>query len=143
MTDTDATTQTAEGLRAAALALHAASEAGDFETVLAAFDPDVVWVNDAGAGPWAGRYEGIDAVAGMFAEFLGFFEGTFVQEVVDVCTSDDRAVVVHQEWGEHGGHTFENRAVWVHRYEGGRIVEVWTFDVDRDAGAAFWAAVRP
>ena len=142
MTDTTATTDLDERIREAR-ALHAAGQAGDFETVLASFDPDVVWTNDAGAGPWAGRTEGIDAVAEMFAGFLTFFEGTFNQELLDVCASSERTVTLLRELGVKDGHQFDNRAVWVHRYAGDCIVEVTTLDIDRDAVVRFWEAVGP
>src|SRR5215213_2385204 len=89
-----------------AKALHAAGQAGDFEAVLAAYDAQVVWTNDAAAGPWAGRVEGTDAVAEMFAGFLTFFEGTFTQELLDVCASADRTVLLLREVGVKAGHSF-------------------------------------
>lgn len=127
--------------RRAALALHRAADAGDWDRVLAAYDPAVVWVNDPGAGPWAGRFEGIDAVAQMFAEYLAFLEGTFTQEVVDVCASEDRTMSLVVERGSKHGLLYENRAVWISRYRDGLITEVLTVDLDRDAALEFWGAV--
>jgi ketosteroid isomerase-like protein len=140
MTDTTTTDALQERARSAR-ALHAAGQAGDFETVLAAYHPDVLWTNDAGAGPWAGRVEGIDAVTEMFAGFLTLFDGTFSQELLDVCASADRTVLVLHETGVKDGHRFDNRAVWVHRYDGDRIVEVTTLDIDRADAEQFWDAV--
>ena len=122
-------------------AMHDAAAAGDFDTVLAAFDPGIVWVNDVGAGPWVGRFEGFDAVATMLAEFLGFFEGTFATDVVDLCGSADRSVSVLDERATKDGVGYENRAVWVFRFEGDKVVEEITADLDRDEALAFWAKV--
>jgi ketosteroid isomerase-like protein len=47
------------------------------------------------------------------------------------------------ERGDKDGHHFENRAAWVSRYEGDRIVEVTTHDLDGAATRAFWDAVGP
>jgi len=141
MTDTTTTAGVLQERIRAARALHAAGQAGDFDAVLAAYDPEVVWTNDAGAGPWAGRIEGVAAVADMFAGFITFFEGTFTQDLLDVCASVDRTVLVLHEKGVRVGHRFDNRAVWVHRHAGDRIVEVTTLDADRDEVERFWEAV--
>ena len=142
MTDTTTTADVLQERIRAARALHAAGQAGDFDAVLAAFDPQVVWTNDAGAGPWAGRVEGIGAVAEMIAGFLTFFEGTFTQDLLDVCASADRTVVLLHEKGVKDGQRFDNRAVWVHRHAGDHIVEVTTLDVDRHEVERFWEAVE-
>ena len=141
MTETTTTTDVLQERIREARRLHDAGQAGDFDTVLAAYDPQVVWTNDAAAGPWAGRVEGIDAVAEMFAGFLAFFDGTFTQELLDVCVSADRTVTLLHEMGTKDGHRFDNRAVWVDRYVGGRIVEVTTLDLDRADAEGFWEAV--
>ena len=143
MTTTTDTTTTLEDRRAAVLALHAASAADDWETVLAGFHPDVVWENDPGAGPWAGRFEGVDAIATMFTEYLAFLEGTFTSEVLDVCVSPERSASLVVERATKAGHVFENRAVWIWRFEDDLIVEVTTVDLDRDQALAFWASVTP
>jgi ketosteroid isomerase-like protein len=140
MTDTTTTDVLQERIREAR-ALHAAAQAGDFEPVLAGYDPHVVWTNDAAAGPWAGRIEGIDAVTEMFVGFLTFFEGTFTQELLDVCVSADRTVLLLREMGVKAGHSFDNRAVYVLRHAGDRIAEVTTLDLDRADAVRFWEAV--
>jgi ketosteroid isomerase-like protein len=140
MSDTT-TTDILEARREAALAIHRAAEAGDFETVLAAYDPGIVWVNDPGAGPWAGRFEGIEAVARMFGEYLDFLEGTFTMEVLDVCASPDRTTSFLVERATKAGRPYENRAVWITRWQGDVVVEVITVDLDRDDALEFWRSV--
>ncbi len=133
---------TLEERRRAVLAIHQAAIDGDWDRVLAAFDPKVVWTNDPGAGPWAGRFDGIEAVSAMFAEYLAFLEGTFTQEVVDVCVSEGRSMSFVIERGAKDGRHYENRAVWINRYVDGLVVDVLTVDLDRDAALEFWASVR-
>jgi ketosteroid isomerase-like protein len=140
MTSTNTTT-TLEERRQAVLAIHQAAADGDWERVLAAYDPQIVWINDPGAGPWAGRFEGIEAVSVMFGEYLAFLEGTFTQEVIDVCVSADRSMSFVVERGTKHGRHYENRAVWISRYVDGLVVEVLTVDLDRDAALEFWASV--
>ena len=141
MTDTVSTQMTLAQRRDAVLAIHQAAADEDWDAVLAADDPEIVWINDPGAGPWAGRFEGIDAVAKMFGEYLEFLGGTFTQEVLDVCVSDDRSMSFVVERGSKGGHDYENRGVWISRYANGLVVEVITVDLDRDQALDFWAAV--
>lgn len=126
-----------------AISLHAAGAAGDFDTVLAAYHPDIVWTNGLAAGPWAGTFRGIDEVATMFIEFTQFFEGTFTQDVVDSFASPGRTILLLHERGEKGGHVFDNRALWVSRDVDDLTVEMWTLDQDRSAAEAFWSAVAP
>ena len=108
---------------------------------LAAYDPGIVWVNDPGAGPWAGRFEGIEAVARMFGEYLDFLEGTFTMEVLDVCASPDRTTSFLVERATKAGRPYENRAVWITRWQGDVVVEVITVDLDRDDALEFWRSV--
>jgi ketosteroid isomerase-like protein len=140
-TQTNTPSTTLEERRRFTVALHEAGAAEDWDTVLAAYAPDIVWINDPGAGPWAGRFEGIDAVATMFTEYLAYLEGTFTQEIIDVCVSEDRAMTFLIERSAKNGFEFENRAVWIARFEGDKVVEVITVDLDRDDALAFWAAV--
>ena len=70
MTDTEPTTTTTPAeLAVAAEALWRSIHAGDVEAVLASFDPNITWVNDETGGPWAGTFQGVDAVAVMSLEF--------------------------------------------------------------------------
>jgi ketosteroid isomerase-like protein len=137
MTNTAVTTD----LAAAARASFVAGSTGDFEGVLAGYHPDLVWTNDSAAGPWAGTFEGTGAVATMFIEFTAFMEGTFAQELLDVCASDEHVAMLLLETGMKDGYQFRNRAVYLGRYKDGLLVEMTTLDRDREAAAAFWQAV--
>ncbi len=124
-----------------ALAAFTAAQAGDFGPALSGLHPDIVWTNDTAAGPWAGTFRGVDAVATMLLEFTAFMEGTFHQDLLDLAGSDDHVVLVLRERGERAGHRFDNRAVYVQRLVDGLTVEVYTRDRDREAAAEFWTAV--
>lgn len=132
---------TLEGLRERGLELHRAASEGDFETVLASYRPDIVWINGPTAGPWEGRFVGVDAVANMFSEYMEFLEGSFTMDVIDVCVSDDRAISYLLERGEKDGKSFANRAVWIARLDGELIWEVQAVDLDTESLMQFWAAV--
>ncbi len=133
---------TAEDRRVATINLLRAALDEDWDTVLATYSPDIVWMNPVTAGPWAGRFEGIEAVATMFAEYTAFFEGSFAPEVIDVCASPERSVALVVERGVKAGHVYENRAMWTSLFDDdGRIIEVVTVDRDLESAKAFWDSV--
>ena len=105
MSNTTTTPTTLEQRRDAMVALHEAAASEDWATVLAAYHPDIVWTNDPGAGPWAGRFEGIDALANMFGEYLEFLGGTrFVDGlIVEVITVDLDRDAALEFWGAVSG----------------------------------------
>lgn len=141
MTDTQPTTTPAQ-LAEAARALWDSIHAGDVEAVLASFDPDITWVNDESGGPWAGTFQGVDAVAGMVLEFQMFFDGTFAQEVIDIATSGRRIVSVIRETATKGGHAFVNDSVWIAEVVDGRTTAMHTLSLDSAPARRFWAAVE-
>lgn len=140
MTDTQPTTTPAQ-LAGAASALWDSIHAGDVEAVLASFDPEITWVNDETAGPWAGTFQGVDAVAGMVLEFQLFFGGTFAQEVIDLATSSRRIVSIIRETATKDGHAFANDSVWIAEIVHGRTTSMHTLSLDPEPARRFWAAV--
>jgi ketosteroid isomerase-like protein len=114
---------------------------GDLDGFMAGLSPDVVWTNDVGAGPWAGRFEGRDAATQMGVEILGFFEGTFTHQLIDVLVGDDHYAWLVREQGTVKGQVFDNRAVWIFQMKGGTVTEVWTLDRDHPAVLGFWASL--
>lgn len=115
---------------------------GDVEPALALYAPEIEWTNDEAAGPIAGTHRGVEAVLTMLGAGMEAFEGTLSQEVHQTLASDDYVVEVMTERATVKGHDFHNRAVYVYRLDGGRIVEVTTLDRDREAARTFWRAVE-
>jgi hypothetical protein len=101
---------------------------------------DVIWRNDIGAGPWR-MVRGQIGVAAMLLWSQDFFEGTFHQQLIDVCASDRHVVEILHETGARDGQSFDNRALYVFELEAdGRAAAVTTFDQDRAGIEAFWSA---
>jgi len=86
-----------------------AADQGDYELVSAIFRPDVHWINDIGAGPYREAH-GIEEVFTLLGQWNGLFEGTFHEEIIDVCGSDDNVVAILHETGSVNGHQFDNLA---------------------------------
>lgn len=116
---------------------------GDFGPALERMSEDVHWVNDIGAGPWH-EMRGKTAVVEMLAGWMGFFDGGFEQQLIDVLANDDRIIEVIREVGQARGQTFDNLALYHLLINAeGFVTEVRTFDRDREAIVAFWDAVGP
>jgi ketosteroid isomerase-like protein len=118
-------------------------QTGDPSAMVGLIDPDVSWSNDIGAGPWR-EIEGRDQLLEQLGRWGELFEGTFTQELVDVCASDDNVVAILHEQGTARGQRFDNLALY--RLElgpSGTYVRVRTYDRDRDAIEGFWSAVGP
>ena len=116
-------------------------ERGELEPTLRLLRDDVVWINDIGAGPFH-RGEGKESVLALFAEWMALFDGGFTHELVDICASDHNVVEILHEVGTARGQRFDNLALY--RYElddDGLVTHVRTYDRDREAIDAFWAAV--
>jgi ketosteroid isomerase-like protein len=114
---------------------------GDIEPTLQLMRDDVVWINDIGAGPFH-RGDGKESLLALVTEWMALFDGTFTQELVDICASDHNVVEILHETGTAQGQRFDNLALY--RYElddNGLVTRVRTYDRDRQAIDEFWANV--
>jgi len=114
---------------------------GDPQPTFDALADDVIWRNDIGAGPFR-QLHGKDEVIAMILWWTDFFDGSFRQELIDVCASDRHVIEVLRETGTKEGHVFDNVALYQFEVDSrhpDRISSVQTFDRDRDQIAEFWA----
>ena len=114
---------------------------GDIEPTLQLMRDDVVWINDIGAGPFH-RGDGKESLLALVTDWMALFDGTFTQELVDICASDHNVVEILHETGTAQGQRFDNLALY--RYElddNGLVTHVRTYDRDRQAIDEFWANV--
>jgi ketosteroid isomerase-like protein len=118
----------------------AALAAGELAPLFDRTADDIVMVNDEGAGPWR-ELHGKEQVLDFWTRWTELFDGTFRQDVTDVFGEDDRVVLFIHEHGTARGHRFDNRAIYLVRIRDGRYIDFRTMDTDREAVAAFWAAV--
>jgi ketosteroid isomerase-like protein len=118
----------------------AALAAGELAPLFDRTADDIVMVNDEGAGPWR-ELHGKEQVLDFWTRWTDLFDGTFRQDVTDVFGEDDRVVLFIHEHGTARGQRFDNRAIYLVRIRDGRYIDFRTMDTDREAVAAFWAAV--
>jgi ketosteroid isomerase-like protein len=116
--------------------LYGAYQAGDTDTVAAAFSADVRW-STSGWGPATGTAEGLPAVLAYLFEDNHMDD--YGLEVRDILVSDDHVAVVARSCGRRGVHTIVNDYVQLIRIVDGRVVEVRNFNWDQRALAEFMA----
>ena len=114
--------------------LYAAYLAGDRERLVAAFAPDIRWHN-SGYDATSGTYEGPAAV-------LDYLMGEnhmedYALTVVDLLASEERVAVIARTTGRRATERIVNDFVQVLRIDGERVVEVWNYNWDQRALAAF------
>jgi ketosteroid isomerase-like protein len=100
---------------------------------------DVVVDNGPGAGPWR-HVEGKEAFFTFVMNFVPFFQGTWHQDGRCIYADDEVSIaLVHETGTSPSGDVFDNRAVWVSRFDSeGKITRIWTTDVDHEAIETFW-----
>lgn len=104
--------------------LYAAFARGDIPTVLAGFDPEIIWTETAG-GPLAGIYTGPHAVLeNVFGVLASDWDGFAAIPDLTVCDGD-HAVVIGTYHARHRstGHTLEARFAHSWRIRGERLAE--------------------
>jgi ketosteroid isomerase-like protein len=111
--------------------LMAAFVAQDRATIEQVLDPDCVW-RVPGDNGLAGVYEGLPAVMGLFRTLKRVFEGVPAFEVVDLTTSQDRAICLQYGVVMVGGRQVRFRECLVYRIQDNRVVEVEEFQQDQD-----------
>lgn len=74
-------------------AAYTAFSRGDMETVLGAFDDDIIW-RVGGDSKLTGEYRGHQQVLGFFARLMELTGGTFHLDVHDVMANDEHAVAL-------------------------------------------------
>jgi uncharacterized protein len=127
--------------------LMAAFTAQDRDEIEALIDVRCVW-RVPGDNVLAGEYDGLAAVMGLFGTLKRIFAGPAQFEIVDLTTSDDRAIAYQYGVVQVGDRTVRMKECLVYRFERGKIVEVDEFQFDQagfdDAfSPAAVAAARP
>jgi hypothetical protein len=95
-----------------------------------------VW-HAAGSHPWAGRFEGIEAVLSHIAD-IGESTDQFDAQLDDLLTSDRRIVYFFHADLRRGTRTARVEYVMSAQHENGRMTHIWLVPVDPEALAALW-----
>jgi ketosteroid isomerase-like protein len=110
---------------------------GDMATMQSLVAEDTVW-HIPGRGPLAGDHHGRDAVFEMFGRLVQASEGTFDQRLLDVLTSEDRAVALTHGTARRGDHNYKGQDAWIFELRDGQIAEAWWRPEDVYAADEFW-----
>lgn len=102
------------------------------------FADDAVWLVP-GDSVMAGRYEGRDAIFRFLGRLPKETGGTYGSRLIDVLSSDERAVALYRAAGERHGRTLDLDQLLLFRIEGGLIREVLALPSDPAVFDAFWA----
>jgi ketosteroid isomerase-like protein len=111
---------------------------GDVETLREVIHEDAVW-HSPGRSPFAGDYQGVEAILGYFARTMEVTGGTFRAELHDVVVNDEHAVSLYVGRGQREGKTLDNRYVLVTHVRNGKLGETWLFSGDQYAADEFLA----
>jgi ketosteroid isomerase-like protein len=116
----------------------AAFEAGDMETLMKGFSPEVHYhfpVPDLTRTDYHGPLE----VRELFEALVRNSDSTLRLEVQSMAASGDRVFVLYRATGARGGKTLDHTSVLVFTLIKGAITEAVKFDSDFSASAAFWS----
>ena len=108
----------------------------DIEVLHEIWSEKIIW-HATGRNPWAGRYEGPDAVLGYLAQ-VGEAVDVFDTRLDDVLTSDNRICLVFHVHTERGNRSLDLDYFLLARLEDGRVAEVWTSPLDPAVLERFW-----
>jgi ketosteroid isomerase-like protein len=116
-------------------AWRAVSEA-DIDTLREIWSEKILW-HATGKNPWAGSYEGPNAVLDYLAR-VGESVDIFDASLDDVLTSDDRIALVFHVHTERGNRRLDLSYSLLARLENGEVAEVWTTPLNPEALEQFW-----
>lgn len=106
--------------------------AGDMDTVLAIFHPDIVWHN-GGSNQITGDLRGHQEVMGFFGKLMELTGGSFHLDIHDIVANDVHGVALVTAHGERDGQTFAVREANIWHLADGKATEFWTFAEDQAA----------
>jgi uncharacterized protein len=103
--------------------------AGDIDTVLGVFAPDIAW-HIPGESQISGDYHGHQEVMAFLGKLMEITGGTFRLEVHDVLANDTHGAVLVTAYAQRDGQPFEMREVHTWHVAGGKATEFWAFEED-------------
>lgn len=98
---------------------------GDWDAAVAAFDPDVAWVEKPSLGPDASSYTGIEQLREAIGKWVGMWSD-YNFEVARYEDAGDEVVFLAREHGQGGvsGASVERELAAVYTLRGGKVMRV-------------------
>jgi uncharacterized protein len=112
--------------------------AGDIDTVLGVFAPDIAW-HIPGDSQISGDYHGHQEVMAFFGKLMEITGGTFRLDVHDVLANDTHGAVLVTAHAQRDGQSFEMREVHTWHVADGKATEFWAFEEDSAATDEFFS----
>lgn len=106
--------------------------AGDMDTVLALFHPDILW-HVGGSNKTTGDYRGHQEVMGFFGKMMELSGGSFRLDIHNIVANDVHGVVLVTAHGERDGQTMAVREANIWHLADGKATEFWSFAEDQGA----------
>ena len=116
-------------------AWHAVAEA-DVDSLREMWSEKIIW-HATGRNPWAGRYEGQNAVLEYLAR-VGETVDVFDARLDDVLSSENRIGLVFHVHTERGERKLDLDYSLLARLEDGKVAEIWSSPLDPSALERFW-----
>ena len=104
--------------------------AGDMDTVLALFHPDIVW-HIGGSNQTTGEYRGHQEVMGFFGKVMELSGGSFHLNVHDIVANDAHGVALVTAYAERDGLAIAVREANIWHLANGQATEFWAFAEDQ------------
>lgn len=111
---------------------------GDFEALRELMDSEVVW-HQPGRSPLGGDYHGPDGVIELLRKFGEMSGGTFSFDLIDVLTTGDRAVALHELTARRGDRVLDMASAVDYEIHRGKITEVTVYHDDTYSFDEFWS----
>ena len=113
-----------------------AASQGDAETLQAIWSDDIVW-HATSDSPWKGDHVGVHSVLDYLSR-VGEMGELYELTLQSVLANEDYGLVAFHVNSEMNGQTLSANQILFGRFTNGRISEIWTLALDREAVEVFW-----
>jgi len=118
---------------------YAAFGAGDMDTLVTLFKPDIVH-GVPGNSRIAGDHKGTDEVLAMYGNLFALSDGSVSVTLDDVLSDGgDRVIAIHHAKATRNGATRESQDALLFTIEGDKIASIQDFFADIEGESAFWS----
>jgi ketosteroid isomerase-like protein len=113
-----------------------AASQGDAETLRAIWADDIVW-HATSDSPWKGDHIGVNSVLDYLSR-VGEMGELYELTLQSVLANEDYGLVAFHVNSEMNGETLSANQILFGQFKNGRISEIWTLALDREAVEVFW-----
>lgn len=118
---------------------YAAFNAGDADTLIEVFAPDIVHAIP-GSSAIAGTHKGTQDVLALYGRLAELSAGSVRVELEDVLSDGgNRVIAIHRTTAERNGQTMSEREALLFTIVDGKVTEIQDFFTDIDSFDSFWS----